>query len=306
MRIHSVLLLLPLLAPGFAAQAQTIPAPNLATLPTSAGSQLPLPSYSIPKITEITEALLRVRTRCDRFSYPQVYHRKTNALITDFSVPAQDAGARLGGYPVGVIHNGMLLVGEATGDRRFTDYTRDALQLLADRLPYFKAQAAAYGPGGNSLRDFFAPSSLDSCGAWGAAMVKARRAGLAPDVKPTINLFAQYVSHKQFRLKDGTLARNSPQPNSLWADDMYMSIPFLAQMGKLTGESRYYDDAARQALQIAKRLFNEQKGIYAHGWSQGNADNNPEFYWGRANGWCLMAIVELLDVLPENHRQRPA
>jgi unsaturated rhamnogalacturonyl hydrolase len=265
-----------------------------------------LPPYQIPKIGEITETLLRVRAQCDRFSYPKVYHRKTNELITDFSVPAQDAGARLGGYPVGVIHNGMLLAGEVTGDKRFIAYTSEALQLIADRLPYFKAQAEKYGSSGNSLRDFFAPSSLDSCGAWGAAMVKARRAGLTPNVKPTIDLFAEFVSHKQFRLKDSTLARKSPQPNSLWADDMYMSIPFLAQMGTLTGESHYYDDAARQALQISKRLFNEQKGIYSHGWSQGNADNNPEFYWGRANGWCLMATVELLDVLPENHRQRPA
>jgi rhamnogalacturonyl hydrolase YesR len=263
-----------------------------------------LPAYRIPQTTEITDALRKVRDQCDRFSDPRVYDRKTRMTITDFSVPSPEAATRLGGYPVGVIHNGMLLADEVTGDRRFSGYTLSALQLLADRLPYFQAQAEKFGVNGNSLRYFIAPFNLDSCGAWGAAMVKARRADIGPDIKPTIDRFADYVSHKQFRLKDGTLARHDPQPESVWADDMYMSVPFLAQMGKLTGEGRYYDDAARQVLQIANRLFNKQKGVYAHGWSVGNADYNPEFYWGRANGWCLMATVELLDVLPEKHPKR--
>ena len=78
---------------------------------------------------------------------------------------------------------------------------------------------------------------------------------MGPDLKPVIDRWADYVSHRQFRLADGTLARTEPQPDSIWADDMYMSVPFLAQMGKLTGDTRYYDDAARQVLQISGRLF---------------------------------------------------
>jgi hypothetical protein len=36
-----------------------------------------------------------------------------------------------------------------------------------------------------------------------------------------------------------------------------MSVPCLAQAGKLTGERRYYDDAARQILQFAQRIVRE-------------------------------------------------
>ena len=79
-----------------------------------------------------------------------------------------------------------------------------------------------------------------------------------------------------------------------------MSVPALAQMGKLTGEQRYFDDAVKQVLQFSQRMFNSEKGLFMHGWVQG-MDPHPQFHWARANGWAVMAMVELLDVLPENH-----
>ena len=85
---------------------------------------------------------------------------------------------------------------------------------------------------------------------------------------------------------------------------MYMSVPLLAQYGKLTGNNEYFDDAAKQVLQMSKYLFDADKGLYAHAWNEGNPTNHPRYYWGRANGWCMVAMVELLEVLPENHPQR--
>ena len=41
-----------------------------------------------------------------------------------------------------------------------------------------------------------------------------------------------------------------------------------------------------------------------HGWVE-SMETHPEFKWARANGWALMAMVELLDVLPEDHPGRP-
>jgi rhamnogalacturonyl hydrolase YesR len=75
--------------------------------------------------------------------------------------------------------------------------------------------------------------------------------------------------------------------------------------GEATGERRYFDDAAKQILQFSQRMFNRNKGLYMHGWVQG-MDVHPEFHWARANGWALLATVDLLDVLPENHPSRAA
>jgi unsaturated rhamnogalacturonyl hydrolase len=74
-------------------------------------------------------------------------------------------------------------------------------------------------------------------------------------------------------------------------------------MGKLTGDKKYYDDAVKQILQFSARMFNREKGLFMHGWIL-HMEVHPEFYWARANGWAVMAMVELLDVLPEDHPQR--
>jgi rhamnogalacturonyl hydrolase YesR len=37
-----------------------------------------------------------------------------------------------------------------------------------------------------------------------------------------------------------------------------------------------------------------------HGWISTNPDT-IDICWGRANGWCVMAMAELLDVLPKDH-----
>jgi len=263
----------------------------------------PVP-YQVPKPEEITTLLLRVRGHADDPKQLRLIDAKTKQEITDVSTPNPNASASLGGYPMGVLHAGMLFAGEVTGDKAFTDFTARRFQFVGDRLPYFAALAAKNGMKGNAFRNFLEPTSLDACGAWGAALIKARLAGVGPDLKPVIDRYADYISHGQFRLADGTLARHSPQEESVWGDDMYMSVPFLAQMGKLTGDTRYYDDAIHQVVQISAKLFDGNRGLFAHAWSANTADSNPEFFWGRANGWCMMAMVELLSVLPENHPGR--
>ena len=153
------------------------------------------------------------------------------------------------------------------------------------------------------MRSVLAPRSLDDSGSMCAAMLKAHRAGAGPDLRPLIDNYIGFISTKQFRFTDGTLARRDPQPESLWLDDLYMSVPALAQMGKLTGERRYFDDAAKQILQFSARMFNPTAGVWMHGWTS-NSPEHPEFHWARANGWAIMAMVELLDVLPDDHPQR--
>jgi rhamnogalacturonyl hydrolase YesR len=74
-------------------------------------------------------------------------------------------------------------------------------------------------------------------------------------------------------------------------------------MGKLTGEVKYFDDACKQVLQFSQRMFNSSQNLYMHGWIQG-MNPHPEFYWARCNGWALLTMSELLDVLPETHPSR--
>ena len=253
----------------------------------------------------IQEVLKRVHAYLENCTPARLVLSKTKEPVADISKAPPDAVFEQGSFPIisyewGVTYSGMLKAGEATGDARFSDYVATRLGFLAQLYPRYRELMKADPMKPTPLRSIVNPRSLDDSGSMCAAMIKARRAGVALDVQPMIDNYIQYISKGQMRLEDGTLARNGPFPNSLWLDDLYMSVPALAQMGKATGDPRYYDDAVKQILQFADRMFVREKGLYMHGWVLG-MDVHPAFYWARANGWAIMAKTELLDVLPENH-----
>lgn len=261
--------------------------------------------YGKPAMEDITKVLNRVFSYLDTATPPKLINNKTKAEITDLKLLNSDAvlvpgDFRLISYEWGVTYAGMLLAGTATGDKRFTDYTAKRLKLIADITPYYRAQQKANAQSPSPVRSILEPHALDDAGAMCAAMIKASRTGIAADLRPLIDNFITYITTKEFRLADGTLARNRPQPNTLWLDDMFMSVPALAQMGKLTGDRKYFDDAVKQVLQFSQRMFNKEKGVYMHGWVQGMSVH-PQYHWARANGWAVMTMVELLDVLPADH-----
>jgi len=270
------------------------------------------PDYNTPygkmAVDDIIKTLDRVRAYLESSTPMKVVNAATGKEITNFNKPDSAAifapgDFRLISYEWGVTYAGMLNAAEATGDRRFSDYTKNRLDFLARMLPYFQKVEAAYPRARNPMRSVIEPRALDDAGAMCAAMIKAERAGLNDNLRPMIDNFIDYISAKEFRLADGTLARNRPLPNTIWLDDLFMSVPALAQMGKLTGDDKYFDDAVKQVLQFSERMFNQEKGLYMHGWTQG-MEPHPEFHWARANGWALMTKVELLDVLPAGYPGR--
>jgi unsaturated rhamnogalacturonyl hydrolase len=263
--------------------------------------------YTVPTEAEIKASLDRVREYFVRSTQYRVVDTQTGLPITDFTTPAKEAG--IDGefndwdYPMGVVLAAMLLATDVTGDERYREYTLKDFEFVFDHLEYFRRQSKLFGPQPRGLRRLLEMHALDDCGAIGAALVKAY--GMKPDprYRAAIDSIAEYISHRQMRLPDGTLARARPQPVALWADDFYMSIPFLAQMGRLTGNRAYFDDAVRQAIQFSQRLQNPATGLFDHAWFQ-NTSPDPHFYWGRASGWAFMAMAELLSVLPEDHPGR--
>lgn len=270
------------------------------------------PDYPVPYNPPTTEAVKKVLDRIynylDAGTPVQFINRSSGEVLTninaaDTNTIFKPGDFRLTSYEWGVTYSGMLQVAAATGDKKYADYTIRRMQLIADAIPVFKPMLDKYHNRSNPLRSVMEPHALDDAGAICASMIKTLRAGSVSNLRPVIDNYMQYISTKEFRLNDGTLARNRPHPNTIWLDDLYMSVPALAQMGKLTGDKKYFDDAVKQVLQFSERMFNKQKNLYMHGWVQGMTEH-PQFHWARANGWAIMTMVELLDVLPENHAGR--
>ncbi|MFD2967935.1 glycoside hydrolase family 88/105 protein [Sphingobacterium bambusae] len=213
---------------------------------------------------------------------------------------------RLVSYEWGVTYGAMLRATEVTKDAKYAAYSSSRMDFILDALPKFRALEAE-NPGYRSpLHSVIHPEALDDAGAMCAALIKVQQAGLLKrEAKAVIDNYINYIVNKEFRLKDGTLARNRPQPNTLWLDDLYMSLPALAQMGQLTGDAKYTEEAIKQFWLFTDKMFVKEKGLYRHGWVQ-DMDPHPAFHWARANGWALLTKVELLQVLPEQHPARAA
>jgi rhamnogalacturonyl hydrolase YesR len=284
------------------------PRANDVTAPLHAlAPSYPVP-YTIPKTEEIKAVLIRVYNYLDSVTPFQFTNRLTNEAVKglsniDTNTIVKPGDFRLTSYEWGVVYSGMLRAGEITNDDRFTNYAKNRMNFIANSIDAFRALYQKYPTRSNPFRQPIDPRALDDAGAMCAAMIKTFRAGSQQNLRPIIDNYINYISTKEFRLSDGTLARNRPQKNTLWLDDLYMSVPALAQAGKLTGEKKYFDDAVKQVLQFSKRMFNKELGVYMHGWVEG-MQVHPEFHWARANGWAIMAMTELLDVLPKNHPNR--
>lgn len=261
--------------------------------------------YGAPSIATVTSTLDKVYNFLENNSASKLIDSKTNKEVTNFknldeNTIFEPGAFRLTSYEWGVTYAGMLLTTEATGDSKYANYTNKRLKLIADIAPFYNAKLKKDENYPSPIIQSLHPEDLDDAGAVCAAMIKAQRAGLKADLRPLIDNFMNFISNKQFRLTDGTLARNRPQPNTLWLDDLFMSVPALAQMGKLTGDVKYYDDAVKQVKQFSERMFNSKNNLYMHGWVQ-SMEEHPQFHWARANGWAVMTLVELLEVLPKDH-----
>ncbi|MGH7492296.1 MAG: glycoside hydrolase family 88 protein, partial [bacterium] len=258
-------------------------------------------NYTLPSPEEVKSTLARVKDHLALVTPYRFQNRATNEVITDFSTPQDVYAARMPGrhgiwsYEMGVTYAGMTLYTQVTGDSSYIDYAEKTYRFIIDHLDYIRATNERFGDQGDRFARVIRPSHLDHCGAMGAAMIKLH--ALRPDrrYRQVIDVIADHISNKQIRLKDGTLARpgDGPWEFTLWTDDLYMSVPFLAQMGKLTGHAKYYDDAVKQILNFSKYLFDEQKRLFDHAWFS-HARYDPKFFWGRQNGWAIMAMAELL------------
>lgn len=267
------------------------------------------PDYKVPygmvTIDGIKKDLDRVLHFLEEATPARVVDKDTGKEITDYA--AMDANAvlhrglfRLTSYEWGVTYSSMLAVAQATGDSAYHNYVTDRFDLLAQTLPHFKRLMNDYGVMDPQMRLLLTPHALDDAGAMCAAMIKAQLTNQKMDLRPLIEGYMNYIMYREHRLGDGTFARNRPQHNTLWLDDMFMSVPAIAQMGKLTGEAKYYHEAVKQIRQFSQRMFVPEKRLYRHGWVEGMKDH-PAFHWARANGWAILTLTEVLDVLPVNH-----
>lgn len=212
-------------------------------------------------------------------------------------------------YPLGVTLYGLLHAARSIQSPESEAYVARHMAASFATFKYALWDKAQYG-GATAMHTLLSSiDSLDDCGSFGSAMLEVAK--YHPEIqgwREIADYVADYISNKQARLEDGTFYRKVLMhifhENTMWADDLYMSVPFLCRYAALTGDNKYLDDAASQFLGFKKRLYLPDLKVMAHIFDF-RRNMNTGVPWGRGNGWPFFSLSELLAVLPENHELRP-
>lgn len=99
-----------------------------------------------------------------------------------------------------------------------------------------------------------------------------------------------------------TVTEHAVFPEQVWADTLFMAVLFLARMAKLTGETKYAQEAEFQLLVHLRLLQDPQTGVLFHGWNCADQNHMSSARWTRANAWVLLAcpwiVREIADLIP--------
>ncbi len=217
-------------------------------------------------------------------------------------------------YTNGVMQIALLELAEKTGDKKYIDYVQKNMDFVfeKDNYSFFEKQfnQTLKEGGWKAIRPLswhmiFRSKRLDDNGPMGASLIDLQLLRPNKAYLTYINTTDDHLQHAEPRLDDGTIARIWPHENTIWADDLFMGIAFLSRMGKMSGDVKYFDDAANQVLNYDKYLWCPEKEIYYHCYHT-DVKEHGVAHWSRANGWMLMAQADLLTVLPKNHPKREA
>lgn len=117
------------------------------------------------------------------------------------------------------------------------------------------------------------------------------------------------------RTAEGAFWHKKIYSHQVWLDGIYMGMPFYAHYThdfmKGAQAEKAYDEIVLQFELAQKNLLDKKTGLLYHAWDESRqqlwADKttgrSPHF-WGRAMGWYGMAMVDVLDYLPEGHPGR--
>lgn len=249
----------------------------------------------------------RVFAYIDRVTPAKVVDKKGNT-ITNLKKLPEDAMLnqgtyRLTSYEWAVMYMALLDAAKILDDSRYSDYVFDRIAFLGNVAPAFEDLARRTGKYDGQMRSLLAPATLDDSGAISGAFMKAMMENNSLPVKEIIERYYNVVNTKTLRLPDGTVARNRPHHNSVWLDDMFMALPTMATRTAYTSDPSYLEDAAETAVKFIDKMWIPEKGLFRHGYVDG-LDAEPEMAWGRANGWAILTMCQLLDVIPESNPNR--
>ncbi len=219
----------------------------------------------------------------------------TDALMSYFDAYSRDYAPYKGGnwcYEDGCLYRGLIALHDATGDMRWYQH----LKRLVD------AQVDADGQLRGYVLDEY---NIDNILPGRALITLFQTTGDGRYRKAAERLAEQLQSHP--RIKAGPYWHKLRYPHQVWLDGLYMGLAFKAEYGALTHQPVMLEDAVDELLVSLDLTADAPSGLYRHGydearlqaWADAQTGLSPA-HWARSIGWLAMAMVDLLELLPQD------
>ena len=196
-------------------------------------------------------------------------------------------------YEWGVVLKGILAVWQYTGERRYFDYIKDCI----DQYVQPNGTISTY-----CLDDY----NIDNINTGKLLFPLLAVTGDTRYQNAIQTLRQQLKDHP--RTHSNGFWHKKIYPYQMWLDGIYMGGPFYAEFAATFDEPAIFDDLAHQIKLISAHTRDSATGLMVHswdesrqmGWADDDTGKSPHF-WGRAMGWFVMALVDILDFFPVDH-----
>lgn len=199
-------------------------------------------------------------------------------------------------YQYGVVLTGIEQVWKSTGKQEYFDFIRSSID-------YFIADDGTIRT--YDMEDY----NIDNINT-GKLLLMLYNETNDEKYRMAADTLREQLRHHP-RTSEGGFWHKKRYPWQMWLDGLYMGEPFYARYAVDFDEPEALNDVVRQFVLMDEHSYDAETGLFYHGWDESRdqawADEetgrSPHF-WGRAMGWYGMALVDVLDYIPEGHQGR--
>ena len=201
------------------------------------------------------------------------------------------------GYVTGTVLKGFETVWRHTGDQKYFDYIKKTVDASLDEH-------------GNINGFNASKKSIDDAEEARILLILYKETGQNKYKIAADSVRTQFDI--QPRTSEGGFWHKQVYPHQMWLDGLYMGAPFYLNYSLMFDHPKDIDDVTKQFLLIREHLYDTKTGLYYHAWDESkemfwaNKETGlSQCFWGRGLGWYAMALVDVLENLPKDHKDYP-
>ncbi|CAA6677643.1 MULTISPECIES: glycoside hydrolase family 105 protein [unclassified Lentimonas] len=205
-------------------------------------------------------------------------------------------------YQNAIIMDGMRALGDVLDNEHYKAYKDQSIDVFAQLQSMKLGNRKSVFSKMN--RHYKNPKEMWHCGMI-AALAERHQTNPTQEFERGMKTFDTFLE-KAPKFDNGALVRDKRRSQlglGLQIDDLYMITPYWCRKAALLNDPTWIDRAIDEALIYFDYLWDEESQLMYCLWLEDTQKPYGHF-WGRGSGWYIMAVVDMLPFIPEDHPQR--